>query len=61
MGRISASLLPLLFILILASEDERVKYYTEVVERGTENARDFEFPTNAYTYKPTNREIHGNH
>lgn len=59
MGLISGSLLPFLFALILGN-DEKVKYYTEVVEQGIQDAINFQYPTNAYSYKPTEKETHGN-
>lgn len=58
MGLISGTLLPLLFSSILGGDDQ-VKYYTEVVEKGIENANHFQYPTNAYNYKPKEEETHG--
>lgn len=59
MAVISGSLLPLMFSFIAGSHD-KVKYYTEVVEKGIENAIHFKYPTNAYSYKPKEEGTHGN-
>lgn len=57
MGLFQGSLLPLLFSFILGND--KVKYYTEVVEEGIKEATNFEYPVNAYSYKPREEQLHG--
>lgn len=59
MTLIIGTLLPLLFSSILGSND-KVKYYTEIVEHGMQKAANFKYPTNAYSYEPKENEIQSN-
>lgn len=58
MAPISGTLFPLLFSFISGSND-KVKYYTDLVEENIQRAIHFKYPTNAYSYKAREEGIHG--